>query len=59
MQQTNDAKQKLIQEKHQMVHSQIEHSIKSLEHLNKLLFYDEYTTELTPELLYKYQETDV
>ena len=32
--------------------------IKKLSSLDKLIFYDKYTDEISPELLYKYQKTD-
>ncbi|EKE39066.1 hypothetical protein ENU1_142650 [Entamoeba nuttalli P19] len=40
-------------------HNFISETIKKLSNLDKLIFYDQYTDDLTPELLYKYQTTDV
>ncbi|EDR28710.1 hypothetical protein EDI_158380 [Entamoeba dispar SAW760] len=39
-------------------HNFISETIKKLSNLDKLIFYDQYTDDLTPELLYKYQTTD-
>ena len=49
----------ILEKECEQAHAFVFDIIKKLSSLDKLIFYDKYTDQITPEMLYKYQKTDI